>query len=112
VNRWRYHLQQIELGGHPEQRAGVLGQLMHTTHVASHHFCPEPSARPILSARAMSLAPSPGFVERLLYEIDPQWQGDIPRTLLLARDGSITVIEGPADLTQVRDWIDAQLESR
>jgi thiol-disulfide isomerase/thioredoxin len=48
------------------------------------------------------------FVERLRYEIDPQWQGDIPRTLLLARDGSTTVIEGPADLAIVRRWLDGQ----
>ena len=33
------------------------------------------------------------FVERLRYEIDPQWRGEIPRTLLIARDGSTTVIE-------------------
>jgi hypothetical protein len=48
------------------------------------------------------------FVERLRYEIDPRWQGDIPRTLLLARDGSTTVIEGPADLAAARAWLDAQ----
>ena len=28
-----------------------------------------------------------GFVERLRFEIDPAWQGEIPRTLLIARDG-------------------------
>ena len=29
---------------------------------------------------------SDGFVERLRFEIDPHWQGDIPRTLLISRD--------------------------
>jgi thiol-disulfide isomerase/thioredoxin len=53
-----------------------------------------------------------GFVERLRYEIDPQWQGDIPRTLLLARDGSTTVIEGVADLENIRAWLDGQARSK
>jgi thiol-disulfide isomerase/thioredoxin len=52
------------------------------------------------------------FVERLRHEIDPQWHGDIPRTLLLARDGTITTIEGSADMAQVRAWLDAQARSR
>jgi hypothetical protein len=52
------------------------------------------------------------FVERLRYEIDPQWQGDIPRTLLLARDGSTTVIEGVADLESIRAWLDDQARSK
>jgi thiol-disulfide isomerase/thioredoxin len=49
-----------------------------------------------------------GFVERLRYEIDPQWRGEIPRTILIAADGAITVIEGVADLTEVRAWLDGQ----
>jgi hypothetical protein len=36
---------------------------------------------------------SDGFVERLRFEIDPAWQGEIPRTLLIARDGTVTTIE-------------------
>jgi thiol-disulfide isomerase/thioredoxin len=42
------------------------------------------------------------FVERLRYEIDPQWRGEIPRTMLITRDGSTTVIEGVADMKIVR----------
>jgi hypothetical protein len=49
-----------------------------------------------------------GFVERLRYEIDPQWRGEIPRTMLIARDGATTVIDGVADLKRVRAWLDAQ----
>jgi thiol-disulfide isomerase/thioredoxin len=48
------------------------------------------------------------FVERLRFEIDPEWQGEIPRTLLIARDGTMTTIEGVADLAQVRTWLDGQ----
>jgi len=49
-----------------------------------------------------------GFVERLRYEIDPHWRGEIPRTMLIARDGATTIIEGVADLDSVRAWLDGQ----
>lgn len=48
------------------------------------------------------------FVERLRYEIDPQWHGEIPRTMLIAREGATTVIEGVADLESIRAWLDTQ----
>jgi thiol-disulfide isomerase/thioredoxin len=63
-------------------------------------------------ARAENWTFGDGFVERLRYEIDPQWQGDIPRTLLLARDGSISVIEGVADPASIRTWLDGQASSK
>jgi len=47
------------------------------------------------------------FVERLRFEIDPTWQGDIPRTMLVARDGKITTIEG-ADIAEIENWQQAQ----
>jgi thiol-disulfide isomerase/thioredoxin len=48
------------------------------------------------------------YVERLRFEINPRWRGEIPMTLLIARDGKTTTIEGAADPAQVRDWLDAQ----
>ena len=47
---------------------------------------------------------SDGFVERLRFEIDPGWQGDIPRTLLISREGTITTIEGSAEMAEVEKW--------
>jgi hypothetical protein len=44
----------------------------------------------------------------LRYEIDPQWRGEIPRTMLITRDGATTTIDGAADLDRVRAWLDAQ----
>jgi hypothetical protein len=38
----------------------------------------------------------------------PQWRGEIPRTILIARDGTTTLIEGVADLASVKTWLDAQ----
>jgi thiol-disulfide isomerase/thioredoxin len=51
------------------------------------------------------------FVERLRYEIDPQWQGEIPLTLLIAPDGTTTTIEGTADMGEIRTWLDRQAPS-
>ena len=48
---------------------------------------------------------SDGFVERLRFEIDPAWQGEIPRTLLIARDGSVTTIEGSAEIPDLEKWL-------
>lgn len=45
-----------------------------------------------------------GFVERLRFEIDPTWQGDIPRTILIARDGTATTIEGSAESQDLENW--------
>ena len=49
-----------------------------------------------------------GFVERLRYEIDPRWSGEIPLTYLIGRDGTRTTIEGVADLGKVREWLEQQ----
>ena len=51
---------------------------------------------------------SDGFAERLRFEIDPAWQGDIPRTILISRDGEITTIEGSAEIAELEKWSDAQ----
>jgi hypothetical protein len=52
------------------------------------------------------------FYERLRFEIDPAWNGELPRTLLIAADGTRTALSGVADLSAVRKWLDAQPRSR
>lgn len=49
-----------------------------------------------------------GFVERLRFEIDPTWQGDIPRTILISGKGDITTIEGSAEMTDIQKWLEQQ----
>jgi thiol-disulfide isomerase/thioredoxin len=49
-----------------------------------------------------------GFVERLRFEIDPAWQGEIPRTMLVARDGTVTTIEGSAEIPDLEKWLAQQ----
>jgi thiol-disulfide isomerase/thioredoxin len=51
------------------------------------------------------------FYERLRYEIDPAWAGELPRTVMIDRAGKTTVLPGVADLAQVRAWLDAQSKS-
>jgi thiol-disulfide isomerase/thioredoxin len=53
-----------------------------------------------------------GYVERLRFEVDPRWQGDIPRTLLVAREGTIMTIEGSADMSDVEKWSSEQLAGK
>jgi len=48
------------------------------------------------------------FEERLRFEIDPRWQGEMPHTVMLGRDGRSVTITGVADLREVRAWLDAQ----
>lgn len=51
------------------------------------------------------------FHERLRYEIDPAWSGELPRTVMIDHDGKATVLPGVADLATVRAWLDAQSKS-
>lgn len=37
--------------------------------------------------------------------IDPQWAGEMPHTLLIAADGSVTRISGSADMAAVERWV-------
>ena len=50
-----------------------------------------------------------GFADRLRFEIDPTWQGDIPRSLLITREGDMTTVEGAADMAELKNWLDRQL---
>ena len=62
--------------------------------------------------RAESWSFTDRFYERLRYEIDPTWAGELPRTVMISRDGKSTVLPGVADLTQVGAWLDGQSSSK
>jgi hypothetical protein len=49
-----------------------------------------------------------GFTERLIYEVDPQWAGELPYTLLIGRDGSATTKLGTVDFSEIRNWAGRQ----
>jgi hypothetical protein len=48
------------------------------------------------------------FTQRLQYEIDPHWRGELPLTILLGRDGSSRSILGNVDFAELRGWIEQQ----
>jgi thiol-disulfide isomerase/thioredoxin len=48
------------------------------------------------------------FAARLRYEVDPDWQGELPRTDLIARDGTVTVVLGALDLAALQHWAKEQ----
>jgi thiol-disulfide isomerase/thioredoxin len=48
------------------------------------------------------------FEERLRFEVDPDWRGELPRTVLIGRDGALTAFSGAADPASIRQWLDAQ----
>lgn len=52
---------------------------------------------------------SDGFAERLRYEVDPAWQGDIPRTILVSGNGELTTIEGAAEPSALQKWSEGQV---
>ena len=45
------------------------------------------------------------FSERLRYEVDPKWRGELPLTLLIGRDGGVRKILGSADFAAVHAWL-------
>ena len=46
--------------------------------------------------------------DRLRYQIDPDWAGELPMTLLIGCDGKITRILGIADFDRVGQWLAGQ----
>ena len=59
-------------------------------------------------ARAENWIFQDSFTDKLRFEVDPTWRGELPLTLLIARDGTTTMSEGVADLEKVRAWLDRQ----
>ena len=48
------------------------------------------------------------FQEPLRFEVDPEWRGEIPMTLLIGRDGLVKTIIGSAEPHDIRAWLDEQ----
>lgn len=48
------------------------------------------------------------FMEPLRFEVDPEWQGEIPMTLLIGRDGSTKAIIGSVEAHDIQTWLDEQ----
>jgi thiol-disulfide isomerase/thioredoxin len=48
------------------------------------------------------------FTERLEFEIDPHWRGELPYTLLIRSDGTVDRILGAVDFAELQRWIERQ----
>jgi thiol-disulfide isomerase/thioredoxin len=51
------------------------------------------------------------FTERLTYEVDPDWAGELPYTLLVGTDASVTAILGEVNFSELRVWVAEQRKS-
>jgi thiol-disulfide isomerase/thioredoxin len=48
------------------------------------------------------------FTERLAYEVDPQWAGELPYTLLIGTDGRIKSVLGTTDFSELLAWVERE----
>jgi thiol-disulfide isomerase/thioredoxin len=44
------------------------------------------------------------FTDRLMFEVDPTWHGELPRTSLIAKGGKATKVLGTVDDAALRAW--------
>ena len=58
--------------------------------------------------RLRNLAFADRFAARLRYEVDPQWQGELPRTDLVAPNGTTRGVLGMFHRPELEAWLAAQ----
>ncbi len=58
---------------------------------------------PLKKAESWVFADS--FVERLRYEVDTQWYGELPRTYFYDAQGHASALSGKLDYAQIERWI-------
>ena len=47
-----------------------------------------------------------GFEQKIRFAIDRDWMGELPRTQLIGRDGSVTTLSGAMDFAKLTAWLD------
>ena len=52
------------------------------------------------------------FEERLRYEIDLHWHGEMPYTLMISPDGKVTSVTGLMNFAQLNSWLDKQAKQK
>lgn len=53
-----------------------------------------------------------GYTERLRFEIDRKWQGELPRTYFFGKNGETLSVSGKLEHKEVERWIKKQYSSR
>ena len=46
-----------------------------------------------------------GFEQKIRFAIDRDWMGELPRTQLIGRDGSVTTLSGAMDFSKLTAWL-------
>jgi hypothetical protein len=46
------------------------------------------------------------FEQKIRFEIDRNWMGELPRTQLIAQDGSMSIVSGTMDFGKLAAWLD------
>ena len=46
------------------------------------------------------------FEQKIRFAIDRDWMGELPRTQLIAPDGSVTTFAGAMDFAKLAAWLD------
>ena len=57
-------------------------------------------------AGAEQWALADGFEQKIRFAIDRDWMGELPRTQLIGRDGSVTTLSGAMDFSKLTAWLD------
>lgn len=65
-----------------------------------------------LSNKAEAWVFADSYVERLRFEVDKKWQGELPRTYFFGSKGEVTAISGKVEQKVVEQWIKEQYSSR
>lgn len=72
----------------------------------------EPRARKTLEQHGMARVESwifaDPFTERLRFEVDNRWRGELPRSYLVAADGTMWAVTGMIEKDLFRDWLAGQ----
>ncbi len=48
------------------------------------------------------------FLDRLRFEVDPDWAGELPFTVRISKDGATSSQAGTLKFSTLRDWLDQQ----
>lgn len=57
-------------------------------------------------AGAESWAFADPYTEKLRFEIDRRWRGELPRTLLIGADGNVETVSGTIEPERLRQWLE------
>jgi len=52
------------------------------------------------------------YTERLRFEVDRKWQGELPRTYFFSAKGEINAISGKLEYKEVEQWVKQQYAAR